>query len=106
MPYHREWKKLYDTRRWKRLRLQQLLQAEPLCAKCKKGLTVAAEVAHHLVPHKGDLTLFYTGKLESLCAHCHNVITGMDEQHGYSNDIGVDGWPIDSRHPVYAHRSH
>jgi 5-methylcytosine-specific restriction enzyme A len=58
----------------------------------------------HKVPHKGDLTLFYTGELESLCAQCHNVQTGMVETHGYTNDIGVDGWPTDPRHPVYAHR--
>lgn len=104
MTYHREYKKLYDTRKWKRLRLYQL-QKEPLCAKCKtKGQTTPASVVHHIVPHKGDLTLFYTGELESLCAHCHNVLTGMDEQHGYSNDIGDDGWPTDSRHPVYATR--
>jgi hypothetical protein len=77
----------------------------PLCALCKdKGLTVEADVVHHLVPHMGDLTLFYHGKLQSLCKRCHDGITGQKEKHGYINDIGADGWPIDARHPVYTTR--
>lgn len=106
-PEHRKYKKLYDKSRWRNgLRLQKLAE-EPLCQRCKrKGLTVAAEVVHHIKPHKGDLTLFFcsTDKLESLCEQCHNVETGRVEQHGFTNDIGSDGWPTDNRHPVYADR--
>lgn len=104
MSYHREYKKLYDTSRWKKLRLLQLA-AEPFCDKCKaKGLTVPAQVVHHVVPHKGNLFLFYCGKLQSLCKQCHDVITGRIEPHGFTNDIGSDGWPTDNNHPVYSER--
>ena len=95
---------LYDTKRWLRLRAFQL-RVKPLCEMCKdKGLTVAAEVAHHVTPHKGDLVLFYTGRLQSLCKHCHDGITQQRERYGYINDIGIDGWPIDRNHPVYSRR--
>ena len=103
MTYHREYKKLYDTSRWKRLRLQKLAE-QPLCQKCqKKGITLEANVVHHMKPHKGDLNLFYCSiaQLESLCAQCHNIITGQIEPYGFTTDIGLDGWPIDSNHPVY-----
>lgn len=96
-----EYSKLYHTKRWGRVREYQL-QLNPLCERCKKkGLTIAAEVAHHIVPHKGDTVLFYTGKLESLCKRCHDGITQQYERYGYINDIGEDGWPIDPNHPVY-----
>jgi len=99
--YHREYKKLYDTSRWRKLRTYQL-RAQPLCEQCrKKGLSVAAEVVHHVTPHKGDPILFFTGELQSLCKSCHDHETGQVEQHGYDNAIGLDGWPTDDRHPVY-----
>jgi 5-methylcytosine-specific restriction endonuclease McrA len=97
-------KRLYDTARWRRLRRIHLAQF-PLCDLCeKKGLTVPADVVHHVTPHKGDLVLFWTGKLQSLCKHCHDGTAQQVERSGFANDIGVDGWPIDPRHPVYSHR--
>lgn len=56
---------------------------------------------HHIVPHKGNLILFYMGKLQSLCKRCHDGITQQEERYGFINDIGVDGWPVDSKHPLY-----
>jgi 5-methylcytosine-specific restriction enzyme A len=102
------WRRLYGTARWRKRRLFQLYQ-QPLCQRCKaKGFTVAAEVAHHVTPHKGDAVLFYTGELESLCKRCHDSITQNEERSGkaktYMIDIGVDGWPIDPLHPVYTHK--
>jgi hypothetical protein len=68
---HNNDKRLYKTARWQRRRLLQL-QLEPLCETCKaKGLTVAAEVAHHIVPHKGDSVLFYG---EASFSHCASVV--------------------------------
>jgi 5-methylcytosine-specific restriction endonuclease McrA len=97
---------LYKTARWQRLRDIQL-QLKPLCEDCKdKGLTMQAEVVHHIVPHKGDLTLFYTSKLQSLCKSCHDGITQQRERYGFINDIGLDGWPTDHKHPVYAGRKY
>jgi 5-methylcytosine-specific restriction endonuclease McrA len=99
-----DYRRWYDTARWRRLRLQQL-QLEPLCQRCKtNGHIVEAEVVHHVIPHKGDPVLFWSGKLESLCRHCHDGITQQVERSGFSNAIGTDGWPVDSKHPVYNHR--
>lgn len=96
-----QYKRLYDTARWRKHRRHHLSQ-HPLCEKCRdKGHTVAAEVAHHLTPHKGNLVLFYTGKLQSLCRACHDDITQNEERSGHSNEIGEDGWPTDNNHPVY-----
>src|SRR4051812_33874588 len=96
---------LYDTARWKKRRRYQL-QLHPLCELCKaKGLTVAAEVVHHVEAHKGDPVLFHTGKLQSLCKPCHDHITQQVERFGYSRTIGVDGWPTDNEHPVYKQKT-
>lgn len=98
----KSWHHLYKTARWLRLRDQQL-QREPLCQKCKtKDITEPATVAHHIHPHRGDLTLFFTGALESLCKRCHDYHTQGEERRGHSNEIGPDGWPVDvENHPVY-----
>ena len=95
-----EYRRLYDSYKWRKLKRHQL-RAHPLCAKCAaKGKVTAAGVVHHTVPHKGDLTLFYLGQLESLCAHCHDGITQQDERNGFSMEIGLDGWPTDPNHPA------
>jgi 5-methylcytosine-specific restriction enzyme A len=92
--------KKYDHARWKRLRRQQL-QAYPLCALCEaRGQKIAAEVVHHLVPHKGDITLFYTSALQSLCKRCHDGIVQKIEKVGYSNEVGPDGFYTDPAHPT------
>jgi 5-methylcytosine-specific restriction enzyme A len=97
----RAWKHLYDSARWQKRRRFQL-QLQPLCQRCKEqGKIEAAEVVHHVIPHKGDPTLFHTGELESLCKHCHDGAAQQVERLGFATDIGTDGWPIDPRHPVY-----
>jgi hypothetical protein len=47
------------------------LAAEPLCRMClAAGQIQAANIADHVVPHRGDLDLFWNGALQSLCATC------------------------------------
>jgi hypothetical protein len=83
--------------------MQLILQ--PLCAEClRHGVVAPAEVAHHLVPHKGDERKFYFGELSSLCKACHDSVVQQRERSGYSRDIGPTGWPLDPAHPVYAKR--
>ena len=95
--YHR----LYKTAAWKRRRLAQLA-AQPLCERCAaKGRITVATVANHKIPHKGDLTLFHEGEIESVCAPCHDRDIQSEERRGYSKAIGPDGWPMDERHPVH-----
>lgn len=65
-----------------------------------KGLVVVAQVADHVIPHRGDYKLFWFGKLQSLCMDCHNRDKQQLETKGYLTEIGVDGWPVDARHPV------
>ena len=63
------------------------------------GRIVAATVVDHIVPHKGDLLLFWdSSNWQALCAPCHSSIKQREEIRGYSSAIGVDGWPLDERH--------
>jgi len=96
------WDWFYSTTAWKRLRKQQLL-AHPLCAICleSQGLPVPATVVDHVQPHGGDWTLFRLGKLQSLCKPCHDSAKRVLELHGYSTQIGLDGFPVDRQHPFW-----
>jgi hypothetical protein len=96
---------LDDTSRWKRLRRHQLA-LQPFCVMClADGYSVVATVVDHIVPHHGDKILFFHGELQSLCATHHNSFKKKLEQRGYSTQIGIDGWPVDQRHPLYRKRS-
>jgi 5-methylcytosine-specific restriction enzyme A len=96
------WAGLYATARWQRLRQYQLRE-HPLCVFClETGLVTPAEIVDHVVPHHGDRTLFFHGRLQSLCKRCHDSAKKQIELHGFRRDIGLDGWPLDPRHPVYA----
>ena len=93
----------YGTQLWKNRRAHQL-RVEPLCAICKaKGRITGATVADHIEPHRGDYNAFVLGKLRSLCAPCHDAMQGFAHKP-YRCDIGLDGYPIDPRHPFYARR--
>jgi 5-methylcytosine-specific restriction endonuclease McrA len=91
---------LYKTARWQRLRLQQL-ERQPLCEFCLKlGKIEAATVADHKIPHRGDANLFFDiDNLQSLSDFCHSSLKQQEENRGYSNQIGLDGRPVDPRHP-------
>jgi 5-methylcytosine-specific restriction enzyme A len=98
---HRPYQPLYNRKAWPRIRARQLVQ-EPLCRMCKEiGLDEPATVADHIVPHKGDWDLFFdAGNIQSLCITHHNSAKQQIERLGFSTQIGKDGWPIDSTHPV------
>jgi hypothetical protein len=66
-----------------------------------EGRIVAARIADHVEPHQGDPVKFWSGKLQSLCAHCHESRKKFAEHRGFDKAIGVDGWPLDPRHPIY-----
>jgi 5-methylcytosine-specific restriction enzyme A len=95
---HHQW---YGLGRWKKLRRAQLSH-QPLCESCmKRNIFTPATVADHVEPHRGDETAFWDGKLQSLCARCHNGIKQQKETIGYSREIGLDGFPTDPQHPFY-----
>jgi len=73
--------KLYNTRRWKRIRARQLTK-EPWCADClKQNIYTLATDCDHIEPHRGDPVKFFKGPFQSLC-HSH---------HSQKTDIEI-GW--------------
>jgi HNH endonuclease len=75
--------KLHNKSQWHR-RARRQLQKAPLCAMClAEGKIVAAKIADHIVPHHGDAVEFWRGKLQSLCAHCHESRKKFQEQRGF-----------------------
>lgn len=91
-------KSMYD-RRWQARRARQLA-AFPLCRLCREisGRIVAATVADHVEPHRGDPVKF-AGPLQSLCAHCHNSLKQQIEKGGGFRGSDLQGNPIDPGHP-------
>lgn len=57
------------------------LAHNPLCVLCKRlGRTVLASIVDHIVPHRGDMVLFWdVTNWQSLCVTCHNVKSGRGE---------------------------
>jgi 5-methylcytosine-specific restriction enzyme A len=96
-----EYQQWYQWRRWRKRRRAQLAR-QPLCVYClKQGVIEVATVADHIIPHKGDWDLFWDGQLQSLCKWHHDSYKRQDELRGYASDIGLDGYPIDRKHPTY-----
>jgi len=94
------WHYFYTKAVWLERRRRQLMD-EPWCRLCaEKGLPVAARVADHIEPHRGDWTKFRCGALQSLCYDCHDRTKRIMELRGYGLDIGDDGWPLDPAHPA------
>ena len=57
---------------WSKFRNAKLKQ-KPLCEYCEaKGITVAAKVLDHDLPHRGDPELFWNNTYTSLCSPCHS----------------------------------
>jgi 5-methylcytosine-specific restriction enzyme A len=57
-------------------------------------------VCDHIIAHKGDEVLFYNrDNLQTLCKSCHDNGKQKEDIHGYSMEIGTDGWPVDQKHP-------
>ena len=62
----------------------------------------AATLVHHRTPHRGDRTLFLNYEnLASSCKPCHDAIEQSIERRGYDKAVGIDGWPVDGRHPFH-----
>lgn len=99
------WRKWYFTKGWKLRRARQLARV-PYCEPCKRmGKSRIATVANHKTPHRGDRKLFFEGELESACKQCHDQAIQIEEQLGFSRDIGADGWPVDPKHPFNKQRA-
>jgi hypothetical protein len=59
-------------------------------------------------PDRNDPNSFILGELQSLCDRCHNRDKQRMERQGerqdYDTAVGVDGYPVDERHPCYQRR--
>jgi hypothetical protein len=53
-----------------------------------------ATIADHIEPHRGNWTAFLTGKLQSLCSHCHESAKKFDDN---KQVLDQDGWPQNGR---------
>jgi 5-methylcytosine-specific restriction protein A len=76
----------YDSR-WRKARLL-FLREHPFCVYCeRKGKLIPAQIVDHIVPHKGDFSLFWDEKnWQPLCASCHSRKT-VEEDGGFGNAI-------------------
>lgn len=65
---------------WQRAR-KKYLSAHPLCVECMKaGRYVKATDVDHIVPHRGDVQLFWDeDNWQALCHHCHSVKSGCED---------------------------
>jgi len=71
----RKWHKLYD-RKWREA-AALYLSRHPLCSACGSvRIVTAAQVVDHIIPHKGDRSLFWDrSNWQGLCKRCHDVKT-------------------------------
>ncbi|RKR79607.1 HNH endonuclease [Marinobacter nauticus] len=74
--------------KWRQAR-RDWLMANPLCAECnRQGRITAATDVDHIIPHRGDLKLFWSrSNWQSLCHPCHSRKTAR-EDGGFGNDRG------------------
>lgn len=60
------------------------------------GLVTAANVADHVIAHRGNADLFWHGALQSLCNTHHNGAAQSKDRTGKAITVtGKDGWPIE-----------
>ena len=66
--------------RWQKARAGFLL-AHPLCAgHTDRGEIVAANVVDHIIPHRGDMKLFWNrDNWQALCKRCHDTKTANED---------------------------
>ena len=69
------------TYRWQKEREAYLIR-NPLCENClnKHDVIRAATEVDHIIPHKGDMRLFWdTDNWQGLCKSCHSKKTAKDQ---------------------------
>lgn len=83
------------TYQWRKYR-QQYLRAHPLCVLCMtRHVVTPATVVDHIIPHKGNMTLFWDDKNhQGLCESCHNRKTLAEDMGSWPTQqlsMGIDG---------------
>lgn|GEM_PF-2867670 len=90
----------YKSKAWKIRKAQQRAE-HPTCCLCERdGIVRLMSIVDHHPRHNEDYRQFFEGPLRSLCKPHHDSEAQADEARGFSTEIGDDGWPIDSAHPM------
>jgi 5-methylcytosine-specific restriction enzyme A len=91
-------KKLYGYK-WQQAR-EGYLRKHPLCTDhMKRGQYVQATVVDHIIPHRGDMQLFWDkDNWQSLCEPCHNIHKQRLEKSGKELGCDLSGIPVDKHH--------
>ena len=76
------------------------LRSHPLCVYCERlGKVTAATLVDHIIPHRGDMTLFWDrGNWQPLCKACHDSVKSREERSGVVIGCDVNGLPLDPAH--------
>ena len=84
---------------WRRAR-DAYLAKHPLCALCTQlGAVTRADIVDHVVPHKGDVGLFWDQtNWQSLCKSCHDSHKQALEKSGALLGCDACGSPLDPSH--------
>ena len=81
-----EYHRLYESAEWRKRRAA-FLKKYPTCFICGKPATIA----DHIVPHRGDLNLFYDdSNLQPMCQSCHSRKTMRENQNFHGNAPRVE----------------
>lgn len=85
--------------RWQKAR-EGYLRKHPLCVEHdRRGLVVPATVVDHIVPHGGDMKLFWDrNNWQGLCKECHDSWKQRLEKTGREAGCDVTGLPLDPNH--------
>jgi len=75
--------------RWQQARTGYIAK-HPLCASCAaNGLTSATELVDHIIPHRGDMRLFWErSNWQALCNWCHEHVKKVLEARWDEGEIG------------------
>jgi 5-methylcytosine-specific restriction enzyme A len=98
-------RRVYDTKRWQRLRRTKLRE-HPLCEACLQigQIEPATAVDHRVRIATGGEPYPALEGLASLCARHHNAKTRaeqMGEENYMLKGCDIFGYPLDPRHPWY-----
>lgn len=78
-------------------------ERHPLCCCCMaNGVVKAATVVDHVVPHRGDMALFWDrSNWQGLCTGCHNVIKRTLELRWDRGQVTAEELKMDRRLPEW-----
>ena len=79
MGRNKEYRKLINTRKWQKMRLQALSKTNYLCAVClKDDITTPATEVHHIAPVETGANLLH---MKQLCYDPNNLLPVCKECH-------------------------